>query len=235
MRLTAALLIVVHAAAALAMFALSVHGPSLLAGTALAYFAVAAALLVWSARRHSWKLLLTLGVLLLAAPPLLFFALEGMEERRHETRVAGTKVSELRDEIILSPAGRAIGVRLSFMVAVPASGSFAISPTLYGPEGLTLQALQRTLDGRAGVWQYEAGKAHRQSAELYPPILMSTPDGERCLSRFVPALPEHTERVPLRITISETPYAGRTHGTYNVPQLYRNVLAEGLPACGTGL
>lgn len=234
MKLVAALLVLLHALAALAMFALSVHGPTLLAAAAGIYLAAAVGLIVWSTRRRSWPLLLTLGVLMLAAPPAIFISLEGLEERRHEARVAGTRVTEVRDEAIVSPAGRAIGVRLSFAVSVPASGSFAISPTLYGSEGLTLQALQRTLDGRADAWQYEAGRAHRQSAELYPPILMIGPGGTRCLSRFVPTLPEHAERVPLRIAISDTPYAGRTHGTYSLPQLYRNVLAEDLPPCRAG-
>jgi hypothetical protein len=41
--------------------------------------------------------------------------------------------------------------------------------------------------------------------------------------------------VPLRIVIHETPFDGRTSRVYNLAQLYRNVMAEGLPSCKAGL
>ena len=42
-----------------------------------------------------------------------------------------------------------------------------------GHKRLYMTATLRSLDGRAGVLDYEAGRAHRQSAELYPPLLMT--------------------------------------------------------------
>jgi hypothetical protein len=234
MRLTAGLFIVVHALLALALFALSVHGPSGLALGAGLYLAAAVALLLWAARR-SWRLLLAVGVVMLAAPPVLFLSLDGLDRSRYEARVAATRVGEVHDEPILSSAGRPIGMRLTFAVSVPESGRFAISPSAYGAEGLYMDAMQRTLDGRVDAWEYEAGRTHRQSAELYPPILMRAPDGTRCLSHFAPTLPAAREGAPLRIVIHETPFAGHTERSYNLPQLYRNVIAEGLPSCKAGL
>jgi hypothetical protein len=137
----------------------------------------------------------------------------------------------VRDEPILSVAGRPIGVRLTFAVSVPESGSFAISPSVYGAEGLYMDALQSTLDGRADAWRYEAGRVHRQSADLYPAILMRGADGKSCLSHFGPTLPRGREPVPLRIVIHETPFDGRTSRVYNLAQLYRNVRAEEFPSC----
>ena len=55
----------------------------------------------------------------------------------------------------------------------------------------------------------------------------------------VPPLPGDTSRTPLRLTISETTYGnvyrgGReelTRGRYDLAELYRGVLAEGLTRC----
>ncbi len=232
MKIVAGLFLLVHAMAALAMAALSVHGPSGLVAGAAVYFAVVVALVLWASARRSWRFLLAAGVAMLAAPPAVFLSLDQLERSRHERRVAATRVSEVHDEPILSVAGRPIGMRLTFAVSVPESGSFAISPSVYGAEGLYMNAMQRTLDGRADAWEYEAGRVHRQSAELYPPILMRGADGQRCLSHFTPTLPSGREAVPLRIVIEETAFVGRTSRVYDLPQLYRNVIAEKLPSCG---
>ena len=53
------------------------------------------------------------GVVIVAAAAAIYVALEQLERRRYEARVAATRVSELHDEPILSEAGRPIGVRLS--------------------------------------------------------------------------------------------------------------------------
>jgi hypothetical protein len=230
MRLVAALFLVVQAVATLGLVMLSVHG-----GVAVGYLALSSVLVAWALSRKSWPLLLGAGALMVIAAPAGYVALDQLDRRHYEQRVAATRVSDLHDEPIVSPAGRRIGVRLSFAVSVPENGSFAIAPTLYGTEGLHLSALQRSLDGRADARDYQAGRVHRLSADLYPPIVMRAPDGTRCLSPYHPPLPEAAGPVPLRISIHETPYAGHTGHAYNLPQLYRNVLAENLPACKAGL
>lgn len=235
MKLTAAAFIALQALATAALLVLSVHAPG---GTALAaavYFPVAAGLTAWAASRKSWPLLLSAGMLLVVAAPGLYLGLDLRDQHLHRQRVAATQVSELRDEPIVSEAGRPIGVRLWFTVSVPQSGSYAISPALYGADGLYLNAMRRSLDARAEAWDYQAGRAHRQVAELYPPILMTGPDGKRCLSPYHPPLPRRAAPVPLRIVIYETPYAGRTVRAYSLPDLYRNVMAERLPSCKAGL
>jgi hypothetical protein len=76
--------------------------------------------------------------------------------------------------------------------------------------------------------------------ELYPPILFIKPRGERCLSPVLPpSLPEPSAPKPLRLDISETPYGapwrgGReesTRAAYDLAEMYRGVLAEGLEPC----
>lgn len=230
MKWVAGIFIAVHAVLAAALFALSVHGPTGLAIAAPLYFAALLVLVVWASVRRSWRALLAGGFAMLAVAPAAFFALDYLEQASGEARVAATRVSEVHDEPIVSAEGRPIGIRLSFVVSVPQSGEYAITPSVYGAEGLYMNAAARTLDGRTDLWRYEAGRAHKQSAELYPPLVMSGPDGARCLSRFQPTLPAGSEAA-LRIVIHETPYAGRTERPYNLAQLYRNVMAEGLPPC----
>jgi hypothetical protein len=235
MRAVAGLFLFVHAVLAVGMVALGVHGSSWLPLAAGIYLAAVAGLVAWAALRRSWTFLLAAGVLMLAVPPVTIVLLEERDRVGREARIAGTRVTEVRDEPIVSGAGRPIGVRLSFAVSVPRNGSFAISPSLYGSEGLYMNAATRSLDGRADAWEYQAGKTHRQSAELYPPILMRAPDGSRCLSRFQPTLPAGREAAPLRVVIHETPFEGRTSHAYNLAQIYRNVVAERLEPCKAGL
>ena len=130
MKTVASIFIVVHALLAVGMVALSVHGPSGLPLGAGLYLAGVVALVAWAVVRRSWTFLLAAGVLMLAVPPAVFVLLESRERERHAARVAGTRVSEVRDEPIVSSGGRPIGVRLSFAVTVPQSGSYAISPSL---------------------------------------------------------------------------------------------------------
>jgi hypothetical protein len=235
MKLTAAAFIALQALATAALLLLSFHAPG---GTALAaavYFPLAAGLTAWAASRKSWPLLLSAGALLVAAAPGLYLGLDLRDQQLYRERVAATLVSELRDEPIVSDAGRPIGVRLWFTVSVPQSGSYAITPALHGADGLYLNAVRRSLDARAEAWEYEAGRPHRQSAELYPPILALSAKGERCQSPYHPPLPQRAAPVPLRVVIYETPYAGRTVHTYSLAELYRNVMAERLPPCKAGV
>jgi hypothetical protein len=235
MKTVATIFIAVHALLAVGMVALGAHGSSWLPLAAGLYLALLIALVLWAAVRRSWAFLLSAGVLMLAVPPAAVLGLDALERGRYEARVAGTQVSEVRDEAIVSSAGRPIGVRLSFAIVVPQSGRFAIAPSVYGASGLYMNALTGSLDGRAEAHDYQAGRLHRQSADLYPPILMRAAGGTRCLSRFTPTLPAVREAAPLRVVIQETPYEGRTGHAYNLAQLYRNVVAERLEPCKPAL
>ena len=75
--------------------------------------------------------------------------------------------------------------------------------------------------------------------ELYPPILFFRRN-ERCLATAVlPVLPASAAAAPLRVMISDTPYGNvyngeqerLTSGAYDLAELYRGVLAEGLQPC----
>jgi hypothetical protein len=234
--------VALQALAALALFLFSVHGPRGLALSAPAYF-IAAAALTWWAGRRSWHALWAAGLAMLAAAPGLYATLDLAGRRLDASRIAGTLVMDVYDTPILS-AGRPVGVRLSYDVVVPATGHFAIFPTLRGSgaaEQLELQAKRWTFDGRPGpdVGPFRAGKRHEVSVELYPATVAFNAQGIACLQGGAPSpLPAAGQSAPLRIFIWDTPYGDpergreeRTKGAYVLPALYRNVVAEGWPPC----
>ena len=86
---------------------------------------------------------------------------------------------------------------------------------------------------------YEPNTTRSMVYELYPPTLFFKRD-ERCFATtWLAEIPESTVAQPLRIAISESMYGetwrgGReetTKGSYDLAELYRGVIAEGLPPC----
>lgn len=232
--------------AAFVLLAVSVHGPDSLPVAAPIYFGCVVALTWWSARRFdSAHVILGVGVLALAAAPGLLLSLAALEEWAYDRRIAATRVADVRDEAILSSNGQPIGVRLSYTVSVPKRGYFGILPHIYSGESRTerlrLDAKHWTIDGRSDPTPFEPGREHTMHVELYPSIVAIV-RGQRCLlEQAPPAIPADVVRSPLRVSISETPYGAeyrggheeRTRGDYDLAELYRGVLAEGLPPCTT--
>lgn len=243
-RVVVATFVVLQALAALAMLALSVHGVTGQAIAAPIYFLVAAGVTLWVGLRVPATLLVAgVGLLMVLAAPGVVAALGYIERVAHERRVAGTRVSDVTDEPILSTSGRPIGVRLSYTVSVPKRGYFGISPSLLGSgarnERLRLESRGLTVDGSREPVQFQPGRSHRMVVELYPPILLIARD-KRCLqTTVIPPLPDGIEAAPLRVVIYETAYGNPayggseqlTRGSYDLAELYRGVLAEGLSPC----
>jgi hypothetical protein len=207
------------------------------------YFVGAVALTIWAARRipTAWGVAFV-GLLMVLAAPAMIGVLGWVEGVAYQRRVAGTRVTEVQDEPIISGTGKPIGVRLSYTVSVPKRGYFGISPTLYGVgrrnERLRLDSRGLTVDGSREPVAFQPGKSHRVVAELYPPLLLFARD-TRCLSSSgVPPLPDGPEARPLRVVIYETNYGNAASGgerftreSYDLAELYRSVLAEGLSPC----
>jgi hypothetical protein len=240
----ASVLVVLEGVAAFGLGLMSVHGPSAAAPAAPIYFFVALGLTWWVARRSANLLpLIGTGVLPIALAPALLATLDRIDAFQYDRRIAGTQVSNVGDEPILSASGRPIGIRISYTVSVPGRGYFGITPSLYGGdprnERLSVGAMRWTIDGVAEPKPFEPNKRHAMVVELYPTILFLKHD-ERCLSTAQAApIPDGTTASPLRIVISETRYgdtyrggqAQLTRNAYDVAELYRGVLSEGLKPC----
>ena len=229
--------------AALAMLAVSVHGPAGLTIVSPIYLAAALGAIWWVARFDRVGLVLVTGAAVLAAAPGVFASLDWLERRAYDARVAATRVTDVRDESIRSASGRPIGVRVMYTVSVPKRGYFGILPSLSSQdpraERLRVDAVRWTIDGRSDPTPFEVGKTHAMVVELYPPILALW-RGVACLNgAAIPDLPDGLDASPLRLAISETTYGAvyrgareeMTHGAYNLVDLYRGVLAVGLKPC----
>src|SRR5882672_1910126 len=240
--LVAVVFIALQALAAAALFLLSIHGPSALIYGAPVYL-VAAATLTWWASRRSWLLLAIAGVALLGAAPLTFYALERIERIADQRRIAGTQISEVRDEPILL-AGQPVGIRVSYRVVTTRRGYFGILPWIHGVgrgEGFGLSPRRWSFDGSTGIGfgPFEPGRRHDVVVDLYPETYHSEEDNKPCFRRVVRPLPPVGEPVPLRMEISDSPYGSvehggreeRTHGAYDMATLLGNVAAAGVPPC----
>ena len=234
----AILFIALQALAAAALFLLSVHGPSALLYAAPAYFVVAAALTWWTSRR-SWLLLAVAGIALLGVAPLTYYALEQFERIAYERRVAGTQISEVRDEPILI-AGLPVGVRVTYRVVTPTRGYFGIFASVDG-DGFSLSPRRWSFDGSSGIefGPFAPGRRHDVVVDLYPETYHAEEGNKPCFRRVVRPLPPTGQPARLRIEIYESPYgsverggrAERTVQAYDLGALLRNVAAAGVPPC----
>ena len=244
------LFIMLEAVAALGMVVISVHGPAGLPIAAAVYFVAAASITSWAARRlgSPWHLG-GVGLALLALTPAIVSVLSEAESRAYKRDVAATLIGNVRDEPILSDSGRPIGVRLSYTVTAPKSGYYGVLPSLDEREPspksdrrLGLSAARWTNDGSSVPIRFEARATHEMMVELYPPILFFGQKG-RCVtaSLLPPPLATAVNLAPLRVSISGTRYGNTyegdterlTRGSYDVAEMYRGVLDEGLPHCST--
>lgn len=239
------LFILLEAVAALGMVAISVHGPAALPIAAGIYFVAAALLTTWAGRRvaSAW-VVGGVGLALLAAVPGIVALLNEADNRAYKRDVAATRIGNVRDEPILSTSGRPIGVRLSYSVTAPRRGYYGVLPSLdertpSSDRRLGLNAARWTTDGDSGSVRFEAGATHAMVVELYPPILFFGQKGRCLTAALLPPLPPAVARAPLRVSISGTTYGAiydgsperLTRGAYDVGEMYRGVLAEGLEPC----
>ena len=182
-----------------------------------------------------------MGLAMVVAAPGVAFFVEQLERAAFERRVAATRVVNVRDEPILSGTGRRIGVRVSYDITIPRAGYFSVFASVDSRDPnnrLDLGTARWTIDGDTAPRRFEAGKTHAVVVERYPSILFFGQKG-RCLSPLAVPLPDSTAPVPLRVMISETTYGTvfdgnperMTRGAYDIAELFRGVLAEGLGPC----
>jgi hypothetical protein len=243
-KLLVAIFVLLEVVATLGMMAISVHGP---AGTIIAaflYLPFAAVLTWWIGHRFAnVGAVIGVGVPLLLAPIGIVASLGQLERIAYNRRVAGTRVENVRDEPIESASGKPIGVRVSYSVTVPATGYFAIFPSLASVDRRTdrlyLNSPRWTIDGDRKSKPFERGKTHAVVVELYPSLLQFPATGPCIATWLVPRMPDSGARAPLRVSISDTPYGDARQGqperltteAYDLVELYRNVLSETPTTC----
>ena len=234
----------------------SAHGPALFPYFVFGYLCITEAALAWlyflvrrRARKHNILILLlgaaSLGICLFAASAVSVSPLNNWEFLRAEREAAATQVLNMRDEILLSPRGNPIGMRLRYSIRFPRRGYFWQSPTLTPDTNL---AVSVWADGRLsdqkvgpvmplsklGVPQYDAQTTYNFVTEFVPNFLMWNADKTRLCVLAPP--PEYQATfddllngppVHYKIGISGTEYHGLTQDLYDLKSFQQGAKKEG--------
>jgi hypothetical protein len=238
----------------------SVHGPHFFPYFMLGYLCIAEVVL-WSwyffVRRRGWKrktLLLVagavgLGISIIGASPVISSRLNEWEFARLEQQAAATEVFDLRDELLRSPNGNPIGLRLMYSIRFPRDyfnhDAFWQSASLQPQRDLAVgtwaegrrtdQKIEPPMRSAAGGLQYEEGKVYHFTTEFLSNFLIWNAEKTRLCTLKPP--PEYavafeelvTSGTPLRyrITMSGTKYQGLTENDYDLKTFYESAAKEG--------
>jgi len=118
----------------------SIHGPESLQAFALIYLIVANVVWWWSflrfrRRRVKTRYFILEGVGLLALGPAFGAGAYLYAEAKDWYRVQHTRITGVRDELLLSDAGRPVGISLHFTAEFPLSSYYWIEASLHPPDG----------------------------------------------------------------------------------------------------
>lgn len=172
------------------------------------------------------------------------------EVTRFDQQAAATRVFNVHDELLLSPGGNPVGVRLKYSIRLPkdylSHSSFWQSAGLLPERDLGVGSWA---DGRRtkeasdpplvresnGVLRYQEGVLYNFTTEFLPNFLVWNVDGTRlCLvnppaeyaNAFKQLIVKDSE-LRYRITIAGTRYAGATEKAYNLKEFYDSAAKEG--------
>ncbi len=246
--------------AALAVFLAllgTVHGPQAFPYAVLVFLVMAeSALWCWffflrrRAYRHTTYMLISgalgLGVAMTAASNAAWYPLVDREFARQERLAAATKVSGMRDEVLLSPQRNPIGVRLKYSVRFPSGDYFRQSASLQADSRLAVgiwadgrrasEVIEPSMATAAnGVRRYEKGRTYDFTTEFLPNFLTWNPQKTRlCIVDFPPeyaaafrTLMANASPLHYTITISGTGYRAQTEHAYDLRSFYQSAEKEG--------
>ena len=235
----------------------AIHGPEAFPYAVLGCLVVAEGVLWWwyfFLRRHdyqvkTWMLLagaLALGVAMTATAKSSWGPLVNLEVARQERLAVATEVVGVRDEVLLSPRGNPIGIRVKYSARFPNRDYFWQSALLQGdsrlPVGVWADGRRvaevieppMTTD-RNGVRRYEKGKTYDFTTEFLPNFLIWNADKSRLCILDPP--PEYAAAFrdlmangpPVRytVTIPGTKYHVPTKQAYDLKSFYQGVEKEG--------
>lgn len=239
---------------------LSIHGPDLMPVAVLAYFIVAATVL-WltyfffkrrSYKYKDWLFLLTalaVGGALVLASSISRGLLFEVDNYYYRKRAANTKVSDMKDEVLLSPSGNPIGIRLSYSVDLPDSGYFGFRPMVWPDKNYgvsiqtdmrlaalsvdpplldtnTMRHEKRTYKVVADTVPYfiQTDYLREELCILYPPTEYQSSFEKILTDSADPGTKYH-------VSIPETTYQALTENYYSPKIFYAGALKEGAGRC----
>lgn len=188
---------------------------------------------------------LIIAVLLVGA---IFASLELLVEfevSQLQKHAASTEVFDMKDEVLFSPKGNPIGIRLRYSMRFPDSNYFWESPTMsteYLDGIFGMHQANRTIDPPmigTDPLKYEQGKIYNFTVDMIPDFVMQNVDKTKSCIRKQPVefkdafqkLIQNDETVRFTIRVSGTEYSGVTNNTYSLKLFYDNAIKEGAFEC----
>lgn len=184
---------------------------------------------------------LLVGAIFASLKPLV--ELEVYQLQRH---AASTEVSDMKDEVLFSPKGNPIGIRLKYSMRFPDSNYFWESPTMSPDKYLDVifwmnianQTIEPPMIGTDPL-KYEQGKIYNFTVDMIPNFVMQNVDKTKSCIRKLPVeykdafqkLIQNDEAVRFTIRVSGTEYSGVTNNTYSLKLFYDNAIKEGAFEC----
>ena len=253
---------------ALLLLLFSVHGPDSLPSFAGGYLVVSLTVL-WLVffrlqrpdARHPTVLFCATGVVLAGFSVLAFLLAHDISSGIEKWTVAHTEVANVHDELLLSPRGNPIGIRVRYSIRFPRTDFHAPHPYLTPEESLLretgtlffLHVIRESVEPELEKTNKFKGKTlYQLSFDMIPNFLVQNATGDKlCVAypppdartreRFDQLLRDQTEiRTRYQLSIWEssygTPWRGGkeewTENSYSPLAFYQSARQEGAPDCG---
>ena len=238
---------------------MSVHGPELILPFSIGFLVIAIVVLwcvFFFVKRQNFKHssvifffssvgvgLLLVGTIILSWEPLV-----GLDVYRSEKHSQNTEVSNMTDEILFSPKGNPIGIRLKYSMRFPDNNYFWESSSM-SPEkylGVSIWADMRIANRNieppmigTDPLKYEQGKTYNFTVDMIPYFVIQNVDKTKLCIMNPPKeyaaafqkLIQNNEAVRFNIRVSGTKFTGITTNTYSPKEFYDTAIKEGAFEC----
>jgi len=238
---------------------MSVHGPELILQFSIGFLIIAIVILWWIyffVKRRNFKhstiifffSALGVGLLLVGTIIASWKPLVDLDIYRLEKHSANTEVSNMTDEILFSPKGNPIGIRLKYSMRFPDNNYFWESSSM-SPEkylGVSIWSDMRIANRNieppmigTGPLKYEQGKTYNFTIDMIPYFVIQNVDKTKlCIMKppkeYTDAfqkLIQNNESVHFNIKVSGTKFSGITTKTYSPKEFYDSAIEEGAFEC----
>lgn len=228
------------------------EGPGLFGYFATGYLVIAIIGLWWIYFKRKTDInffFIGLGIAVLLAGAILasWNPLVELGVYRMEKHAASTEVFDMKDQVLFSPKGNPIGIRLKYSMRFPDSNYFWESPMMSPPEkylevmiwmNIANQTIEPPMIGTDPL-KYEQGKIYNFTVDMIPNFVMQNVDKTKSCIRKLPVeykdafqkLIQNDEAVRFAIRVSGTEYSGVTNNTYSLKLFYDNAIKEGAFEC----
>jgi hypothetical protein len=261
-KVTASIAVLIYILIGFFFFAASVHGPNALPYFTAVYLflALAATWIIYSRieRKNPPRktfifagLCSGIAVLLAGLSFGSLIWLSDWENYSERKMAANTEVLNMQDELLLSPAGNPIGVRLKYSMRFPKSDYFSQLPNMSPQEYLNISILADMRSTNQHIDppmlmqenqapKFEKGKTYNFAMDMLPNFIGQ--DGKTKKTCVIPPQPGYVARfneimadanlkIKYVVSISETNYAVPLNNLYSLKTFYDSVIKEGALPC----